>query len=273
MSYRNLIGAALLAGAMSLAANASCIGACGTDGANGDITAPPGGGGYSYVTTYGGTSGGGLYPSLAPANATATNGSTLVSDAFSAAEGGQLSFNFNFITSDGTGDYPDFAWAVLEDAGGSVLDTLFTAQTTPPPGNTVPDANLPPNSATLIPSTSGSNLGSGGDGGPVWNELGGDSGECWEGTTQGCGYTGWIQSLYTITAADLSANPSGIFHLAFGVSNANDGDYQTGLAIAGELIDNNPIGSGAAPEPSTVVMLGGAMLAMGFMIRRRVTQQ
>jgi hypothetical protein len=270
MNYRNLVGAALLAGAMSFAANASCIGACGVDSPNGDVTAPPSGGAYSYVTTNGGTLGGGNYPGVAVANGTATNGSTLTTDAFTAAEGGQLSFEFNFITSDGTANWPDFAWAVLEDAGGSVLDTLFTAQTTPPPGNTVPDSNLPANSATLTPSSSGSIVGSGGGGGPVWNELGGDSGNCFG---PGCGYTGWIQSLYTITAADLTSNPSGIFHLAFGVSNANDTNWNTGMAIAGEVIDSNPIGNGATPEPSTIVMLAGAMLAMGFMIRRRVSQQ
>lgn len=282
MKLRALFGAALLAGTMSVAANASCIGACGTDGPNGDITAAPvGGGSYAYVTTSGGAGGGGYYPGAGGAAANAsgvddlgdpTTGSTLISDQFTSGAGGSLSFYFNFVTSDGTTGFPDFAWAALEDGSGNVLETLFTAQTTPPPGNTVPDPNLPANSATLTPPTSGVNLGTGGGGGPLWNELGSDSGSCYQGQTQGCGYTGWILSTYAITAGDV-ASSGGTFQLAFGVQNANDNLYNTGLAIAGEEIDTTPIGNGAVPEPSTILMLGGALLAMGFVARRRYVQQ
>ena len=86
---------------------ATCVGACGTLGANGVVIAPPSGGTYTYVTTEGGVSGAGQLPGEG-----GTNGSLYTTSAFGAAAGDDLEFWFNYVTSDGSG-YADYAWAAL----------------------------------------------------------------------------------------------------------------------------------------------------------------
>src|SRR5438270_1077583 len=83
----------------------TCTGNCGTDSANGVVTAPPGGGNYQYVSTSGGAGGAGQISSVG-----GTNGSEYVTSVFSANSGDALNFNFNYVTSDGAG-YADYAFA------------------------------------------------------------------------------------------------------------------------------------------------------------------
>jgi hypothetical protein len=232
----------------------SCVGNCGTDTPNGVITSPPiGGPNYSYVSTNGGASHGGFLPSGLATPSNATNGSTATTATFTATAGSLLQFDFNYITSDGSG-YPDFGWAALETTGGAPVALIFSAQTTPS-GNTVPGTGLPPLApgVTLTPSSSAII-----PGGTTWDQLGSSSGACYLGPGEGCGYTGWIQEDYTIPTA-------GTYELAFGVSNANDEQYDTGLAYSGVEVNGVPVGT---PEPSTLLMLGSALLGLATLSRK-----
>jgi hypothetical protein len=231
----------------------TCIGTCGTDTANGDVTNPPGFDSYYYVTTTGGLTGGGTLPVVfGSPGVDSTNGSTYTTSAFSATAGELINFEFNYVTSDGSG-YPDYAWAALMSTDGGSDYLIFSAQTQPT-GNTVPGSTLPALApgASLIPSTSPIQAGSGPDGGPVWSELGTWSGDCW---AAGCGLTGWIESEFTGETADN-------YVLEFGVSNSNDTAYDSGLAFAGVEVGGSPVTS--TPEPSSVVLIliGMAMAAL-----------
>lgn len=244
---------AVLLGA-SAASASTCLGNCGVLGANGDVTAPPGGGSYNYVSSYEGESGAGQIP-----GAGGTNGSEFISNAFAAAVGDELKFNFNFVTSDGTSEFTDYAFAELLTAGGDHFAWLFTARTTPT-GNTSPGFGLPANDATLTPASTDIQ-----DGLTNWSALGSSSGSCFQGSGNGCGLTGWIGSSYTIGAA-------GNYKLRFGVTNIGDGNYDTGLAFAGLKIGDNPIPNpgdpGAIPEPSTWAMMLLGFFGLGTMLRR-----
>jgi hypothetical protein len=247
-----LVFATVLVALSSVTTHAqTCVGNCGTDTPNGVVTSPPiGGPNYSYVSTNGGVSHGGFLPSGLATPSNATNGSTATTATFTATAGSLLQFDFNFITSDGSG-FPDFGWAALETTGGAPMALIFSAQTTPT-GNTVPGTGLPPLApgVTLIPASSAII-----PGGPAWDQLGSWSGHCY---AAGCGYTGWIQEDYTIPTA-------GTYELAFGVSNANDTIYDTGLAYSGVEINGVPVG---APEPSTLLMLGSALLGLATLSRK-----
>ena len=105
-----LVGAMCLFGfvpsAYAIPIGWACIGSCGTLGANGVVTAPPGGATYDYVTTNDGVA-------LAAQDlnlGSETNGTTLTSVAFAANAGDPLAFYFNFVTSDGAG-FADYGWA------------------------------------------------------------------------------------------------------------------------------------------------------------------
>lgn len=220
-------------------------------GANGNVTASPEGGNYGYISTTG-------TPNLASNGlnvggaGTETNGTVLRSGLFSANAGDDLEFYFNYITSDGAG-YIEYAWARLLDASAAPVALLFTARTTPT-GNTVPGFGLPTISATITPASTPI-IG----GGPSWSPLAGSSGTCY---SSGCGYTGWIQSLYEIANA-------GNYFLELGVVNWADTAYDSGMAIDGILIGGQPIDDNGVPEPASLALLGIGLAGLGAMRRRK----
>ena len=244
-------GAVTLTGAAT-PAKAQCVGNCGTDGADGVVTlSPTGNSSYNYISTNGGVTGAG---SLGVGGE--TNGSLDTSAVFNATAGQTLTFYFNYVTSDGSG-FPDYAWSALHDVNANTNTYLFTARTTPV-GDTSPGFGLPSNSSTLNPATSPIIAG-----GTTWSQLGSWSGQCYLGVGQGCGYTGWIQSTYVVPTA-------GTYDVQFGVTNANDTQYDSGLAWDGLAIDNNPIPGAPSPAPGQQGLLSVALiLVMGFAARFR----
>jgi hypothetical protein len=245
-----------LAVTLSIAAStaaeaATCVGTCGVLGANGVVTAPPNGGDYRYVvTTEDGPQGGGDIPGFVGET---TSGSTYTSDSFTAAAGDKLVFYFNYVTSDGAG-FADFGWSAL--ATGSTSLTLFTARTTES-GDTVPGFELPGLAPGVVLTPASTPIIGGG---PAWSPLGDDSGECFD---DGCGYTGWIKSEYTVANA-------GTYTLKFGSANWDDELYQSGLAFAGLKIGDTPIDpTPTVPEPGTLALLGLGLAGLGLSRRRR----
>lgn len=228
----------------------TCTGSCGTSAADGVVTlAPDGGAKYGWVSTNNGVNGVGLagvggtgYP---------TDGSILRSNLFSANAAEVLKFSFNFVTSDGSG-FADYAWARLLDASNNLVALLFTARTAPS-GSIVPGFSMPAPTVTLNPTNVPIIAG-----GPLWSPLGNDSGRCFD---SGCGYTGWINTSFTLAA-------SGNYQLEFGVTNWNDRIFDTGMAIDGVTIggrlitDPNPVST-----PATFALFGLGFA--GLMLRRR----
>ena len=225
----------------------TCVGNCGTSGPDGVVTAPPGGTTYNYVSTNGGVAGSGQL-----AGEGGTNGSTYMTSVFSAGAGDDLNFNFNYVTSDGSG-FADYAWAALLNASLDPIAILFTARTQPS-GTIVPGQDLPGVEAILNPSSVPIISGA-----PSWSPLGSSSGDCWD---DGCGYTGWINSTYNIADA-------GNYVLAFGVTNWSDDNYDSGMAFSGITIGGIPVDDNAVPEPATWAMMLMGFGATGFAMRRR----
>jgi len=256
MRIKALLSGAAFAGFAMIAASpasaSTCIGVCGTLGANGDVSAPPIASTYGYVTTNGGTTGAGQIAGYG-----GTNGSEFITDAFSANGGDALDFYFNYVTSDGTGDYIDYSFAELLTSGGTHVAWLFTARTNPS-GNTSPGAGLPTNDSTLNPLGVGVTAGA-----TNWSPLGDSSGQCWQGPGNGCGNTGWIESTYTIGG-------TGSYKLRLGVTNFADGNYDSGLAYAGVTVAGNEVPL-SAPEPASWAMMLGGFGLVGSALRRRRT--
>ena len=259
---KSILGLLALAGVFSFSAVGTtwadpvpsgwtCVGNCGSLGANGVVTlSPTGNSSYQYVTTNGGSTGVGHLP--AGTLGSETNGSTLATTTFSATAGTALNFYFNYVTSDGAG-YADYAWAELFTSGGTPFALLFTARTEPS-GSIVPGTGLPAPAATLTPG-SVPIIG----GAPVWSPLGGSSNTCW---AAGCGYTGWVLSTYSIPT-------TGNYYLEVGVTNWADTAFDSGLALDGVTVGGVPI-TGSTPEPSSLVLLGSSLLGLAAATRRRL---
>lgn len=258
-----LTGAAIAAAALfasTAASAATCVGSCGSLGANGDVTAPPGGWTYGWISTFGGVDGVGQIASVG-----GTDGSLFTTSAFDADAGELLHYNFNFISSDGQNGsdgfiYEDYAFVQLVDAdSGDLVAMLFNARTEPA-GLISPGLGLPPIAAgvVLTPSSSPITLGTGANGGPLWSPLGDYSGQCWG---PGCGFTGWVSSDFHVAA-------NGTYKLQFGVTNWGDNIYDTGLAFTGIKIGDREI-EDAVPEPATWAMMLIGFGGTGAVLRRR----
>jgi len=213
-----------------IAPTGACIGNCGTMGPDDVVTAPPGAATYGYVSTAGGVWGAGQLPGIG-----GTNGSELVTNPFFATAGTDLRYNFNYVTSDGSG-YADYAFAELKNVGTGETTVLFTARTQPS-GTIIPGFGLPGVTATLTPSSVPIV-----PGGVNWAPLLPNNSSCY---AAGCGYTGWVQSDYILPS-------TGSYALRFGVSNWGDSAWQSGLAFAGLAIGNTPIGSGQTADSPLV---------------------
>lgn len=254
-----------VAGVLSLSANAgpipsgwTCNGNCGELGADGVVTlSPTGDPFYEFASTNQGLTGVGVLPTGALGSE--TNGSTLATSVFSATAGTLLNFDFNYITSDGAG-FADYAWAALFNSDGTLSQLLFTARTEPS-GTIVPGTDMPaigagvtlnPASVPIIP------------GGPAWTPLADSSGQCFD---SGCGYTGWVQSSYTIPT-------SGNFFLEVGTVNWSDTEFDSGIAMDGVTVGGVPVGPGpdpsATPEPSSLLMLGSGLAGLLYFGKRRL---
>jgi hypothetical protein len=188
--------------AMSMAGDAraaTCIGSCGHNSGTPDgVVFPPSSNlsEYDWVSTNGGIEGLGRIEGF---DGLATNGSELLSDIFFAAAGQIVSFDFNYITSDGA-EFADYGFAQLIDTASSQVYQLFNARTVPD-GASIPGRDLPPVVASLSPSTVLIQ-----PGGPAWSPLGASSGDCY---AAGCGYTGWISSSFTVPESGSYQLPCG----------------------------------------------------------------
>ncbi len=113
---RSLLGATALLLLPVASQAATCAGACGVGAANGDVSAPPSGTSYGWISTNNGLDGVGQIPGVG-----GTNGSTFTTSNFAANAGDSLKFNFNYVTSDGQITAQDI---IYEDCSFAALQHL-----------------------------------------------------------------------------------------------------------------------------------------------------
>lgn len=246
----------------------SCTGACGAVAPAGDIGASPTGNAqYGYVTTFG-SAATGVSPIEVKDNQTgaATNGSRLLSSAFSAGRGDALNMHFNYVSTDGKG-FDDYAWARVVNAGdNSLVSWLFSARSTNSgtrnvvPGNALDKDQFDPDQTLVnykdfeFTSKTASD--------PVnFSVLGDSNGTCWQDNAKGCGYTGWLESLYSFSEA-------GSYRVEVGVSNWGDTLYDSALAFDFAQLQGGTLVT-AVPEPGTLPMLASGLALLGAVVRRR----
>ena len=234
----------------------TCVGNCGSSGADGVVPlSPTGNSSFQWVSTNQGLIGVGILPTGALGSE--TNGSTLATSLFSATAGDPLSFYFNYTSSDGAA-FADYAWAGLFNSSNTLQALLFTARTTPS-GDAVPGFGVPLPAATLTPSTVPIQAGL-----TTWSPLGDSSGGCFD---VGCGTTGWVLSTFTITN-------TGNYYLKVGVVNWKDEIFDSGLALDGVSVAGVPITPPpiTAPEPVSLAMLACGLAGVGV-LRRKTARQ
>jgi hypothetical protein len=225
----------------------TCTGNCGSLGSDGIVTTPPVGTGYQYISSDLGASG------IGQLSVGGTIGSTLQSSPFAGVAGTALTFSFNYVTSDGAG-FADYAWAKLLNLSNSTETLLFTARTQPT-GNIVPGFGLPGTAPGVTLGTSAI-IG----GAPIWSPLGSDSNRCY---ADGCGYTGWVSSSFTLTSASNYA-------LLVGVTDWSDTNFSSGLAVAGlavggiDVITQLPTTPSGVPVPGSVLLLLVGSIGLGL---------
>ena len=113
-------------------------GVAGIGTANGDVGNSPSGSQYVYVTTAGST-----YLGAGIGLGSETNGTELTTNSFTGNAGDILSYDFNYITSDGTPSYIEYAYAFLNNLTDATETLIFTARTNPNGDPTVPGFGMP----------------------------------------------------------------------------------------------------------------------------------
>ncbi|CAH9017780.1 NF038132 family protein [Candidatus Nitrosacidococcus sp. I8] len=201
-----------------------------------------------------------------------TSGTTLTSSTFNiGSQGGELSFDFNYITSDSS-PYNDYGWGAIFTANGDLAALLFTARTPENasenivPGyglpETSPGVTLTPQTTKIIPGTAVAVIPQQQDpmnGAPNWAPISGDGYTANDNSlyycngtdsTDTCGSTGWITASY-----DLGNLDPGSYYLQVGVVNWTNTSFQSGVAIANVNISENASGSSSIPEPITLNLI------------------
>ena len=244
-----------------------CTGNCGSSTQQGDVTLSPlGNAKYGYVSTADSFENGVSPLSLGNNHLGGeTNGSKILSSSFSAGSNDTLNIQFNYVSTDGNG-YDDYAWARLvnADQGNSTVAWLFAARSTNSgpkniiPGDVLDKSDFDPDQRLTNYDTWDFTAKT-----VDWAPLGSSNNSCWEDDAKGCGYTGWLESSFTFTAA-------GNYRVEIGVTNWADNAYDSGLAFDFQTLTDSRIGSPSpVPEPETYAMMLAGLAVMSLATRRR----